>query len=50
MSLRDEEDDTHRFDLFFAYKDKKISIHQFRARMKDLGYTDDDVDMYLDGE
>lgn len=37
-------------ELLSEYEDKKISLAQFRARMKDLGYDDEDIDEFLDGE
>lgn len=38
------------FDLLFSLKDKQISLAQFRAQMKDLGISDEDIDLYLDGD
>lgn len=39
-----------RYELYLAYADRKISIHQFRAAMKDLGLTDAETDIYIDGD
>jgi hypothetical protein len=37
------------FDLMFWLLNKEISLPQFRARMKDLGLSDEEIDGYLDG-
>ena len=39
-----------RMELYFAYREKRLTIHQFRAQMKDLGCDDDMIDDYLDGD
>lgn len=38
------------FDLYFALHNKEIGLAQFRARMKDIGKTDEEIDVYLDGD
>lgn len=38
------------FDLMFWLLNKEISLPQFRARMRDIGLTDDEIDGYLDGD
>jgi hypothetical protein len=38
------------FDLMFWLLNKEISLPQFRAQMKDLGKTDEEIDGYLDGD
>lgn len=38
------------FDLYFWLLNKEISLQQFRAQMKDIGKTDDEIDIYLDGD
>jgi hypothetical protein len=38
------------WELLFQFSEKEISIHQVRAQLKDLGWTDDEVDSALDGE
>lgn len=38
------------FDLLFWLHNKEIGLAQFRAQMKDLGKTDEEIDDYLDGD
>jgi len=38
------------FDLLFWLHNKEIGLQQFRAQMKDLGKTDEEIDDYLDGD
>ncbi|RZN19499.1 hypothetical protein [Bradyrhizobium sp. Leo121] len=38
------------FDLLFWLHNKEISLAQFRAQMKDIGKTDEDIEAYLDGD
>lgn len=38
------------FDLYFWLLNKEISLPQFRAQMKDIGKTDEEIDDYLDGD
>jgi hypothetical protein len=38
------------FDLMFWLLNKEITLPQFRARMKDLGLTEEEIDGYLDGD
>jgi len=49
MSKKPSRED-QKDDLYWAFKDKKISLHQFRAQMRDLGYDDDSIDIYTDGD
>ena len=37
------------FDLHFAFLQKEISLEQYRARLKDLGWTEEEIDDALDG-
>lgn len=38
-------------DLYWALKvDKTISIEQFKAQMRDAGYDEWEIDLYLDGD
>lgn len=38
-------------DLYWALKvDKVISIEQFKAQMRDAGYDEWEIDLYLDGD
>lgn len=36
-------------ELYWDFKEKRISIHQFRAQMRDIGYSEQDIDLYIDG-
>jgi len=36
------------FDVWFAFYGKEIGIHQLRARLKDLGWTDEEIEEGLD--
>jgi hypothetical protein len=47
---RAERTDAKRRSLYFAYQNKEISIQQFRAQMRDLGYEDHEIDIYTDGD
>lgn len=38
------------FDLLFWLHNKEIGLQQFRAQMKDIGITDENIDIYLDGD
>ncbi len=38
------------FDLHMQLCLREISLEQYRARLKDLGWTDDEVDAALDGD
>lgn len=38
------------FDIWFQYANKEISIHQLRAQLKDLGWTDDEIDTALNDD
>lgn len=35
-------------DVWFAFYGKEISIHQLRAMLRDLGWTDEEIDDGLD--
>ena len=37
-------------DLYWAMKNKEISIKQFHAQMKDIGYEDWEIEIYIDGD
>lgn len=37
-------------DLWFAFYDHELSLEQLKAQLKDLGWTDDDIDNGLDGD
>lgn len=36
------------WELLWQYSNKELSIHQVRAQLKDLGWTDEEVDEALD--
>lgn len=38
------------WELLFQYSNKELSIRQVRAQLKDLGWTDEEVDEALDNE
>jgi hypothetical protein len=39
------------FDIWFAYYNKEIGLHQLNRMLKDLGWTDDEIDEALaDGD
>lgn len=35
------------FDIWFAYLNKEIGLHQLNRMLKDLGWTDDEIDEAL---
>lgn len=37
-------------DLYYSFKEGRLSLSQFRAQMKDLGFDDDEIDIYIDGD
>lgn len=37
-------------DLWFAFHMKEISLSQLRARLKDLGWTTEEIEDGLDGD
>ena len=37
-------------DLYWAMKNKEISIKQFEAQMKDIGYENWEIEIYVDGD
>ena len=37
-------------NLLWTYMNKAITIQQFKAQMKDLGYCEWEINLYLDGD
>lgn len=42
--------DDEVWDAVEAFKEKRISLSLFRARMKELGKNEFEIDLYTDGE
>jgi hypothetical protein len=38
------------FDLHMQFALREISLQQYRAQLKDLGWTDDEIDAALDDD
>jgi hypothetical protein len=38
------------WELLFQFSNGELSIHQLRAQLKDLGWSDDEVDAALDDD
>ena len=36
------------FDIWFAYFNKEIGLHQLNRMLKDLGWTDDEIEEALE--
>jgi len=49
-TTREEQKRSKRRELYFAMKGGKLSLSQFKAQMKDLGYSDWEIDLYIDGD
>lgn len=37
-------------ELYWAMKNKEISLKQFEAQMKDIDYEDWEIEIYIDGD
>lgn len=37
-------------DIWFAFYNKELSLPQLRARLKDVGWTDEEIEDGLDGD
>ena len=44
-----EETDWTAFELMWQLENKEISLPQFKAQCKDLGWTEDEIEECLDG-